>query len=173
MEESIVREWDKRADEPEEWYRIFRDYFLPLGNRRTVRNAFEFFVRVEQPAHYDTVDPDDIRMAPTHWADYANKYEWGKRALAYDESNTPDLSDIYVTTVLEYLKSNATTAAKALVDALKNERTRVQAANSILNRAGVPETSEILLKGGVSVNSDDMAAATNKVEEWKTRNKSG
>ncbi len=171
--ELIERPWDPREGEPLEWYRIFKDYYLPLGNQRSLRNAFEFFVRVEQPSHYADVSPDDIRFAPQHWNTFAAQWEWAKRAMAYDEGVHPDFTALYVTTALGYLQEHAKSAAEALVQALNNDRTRVQAANSILNRAGVPEVSEVLLKGSLGITSDDMAAASEKVEKWKTQNKSG
>jgi len=172
MAENISRSWDRLPDEDEKWYHIFVDYYLPLGNKRSVRNAFEFFIRVEEPANYQNVDPNDIRYTPDHWGEEAEKHEWAKRALEYDESVATDFSQLYVTTVLNYLQANALGAAKSLVEALKNERTRVQAANSILNRAGVPEVSEVNFKAGVAFTADDMAAAQEELTKW-TQSKNG
>lgn len=171
--EDITRSWDRRPDEPEVWYRIFRDYFLPLGDRRSLRNAFEFFVRVETPKQYRELDPENITRTPSHWNQIALDWEWAKRALEYDESKMPDFASAYVQQVLTYLQTNALNAAHGLVQALNNDRTRVQAANSILNRIGVPETSNINLAMGVTFTSDELAAAANRIEEWKTKKQSG
>jgi hypothetical protein len=167
----VTKPWDRLEGEPIEWYEIFFQYFLPLGSQRTVRNAFEFYIRVNNPSHYSDVDPDDIKFAPHHWSAAAAQWKWAERALAFDGEKVPDFAEVYVSTALEFLRSNAMTAAKALVEALKNERTKVQAANSILNRSGVPEVSEVLFKAGVIITSDDMAAASGKVDDWQQRRK--
>jgi len=173
MLDEVGRPWDQREGEADVWYRIFRDYYLPLGERRSIRNAFEFYIRVETPKQYEGLDPENITHVPGHWSTYARDYEWAKRALAYDEAKLPDFGEAYVTQVLTYLRQNAMRAASGLVAALNSDRTRVQAANSILNRIGVPESSEISLKHGVSFTSDDMTDAVRKVEEWKTKKLSG
>jgi hypothetical protein len=174
-QELVERPWDRRTDEPEEWYRIFKDYYLVLGERRSLRNAFELFVRVEDPKQYEDVDPDNIRSIPSHWNEYARNFEWAKRALAYDEEKRPDFAALYVTMTLDYLRTHSMEAAHALVAALKSDRTRVQAANSILNRSGVPETTEVVLGGKVAITADDMAEASDKVQAWqkRTQNPSG
>jgi hypothetical protein len=170
----VTKPWDRFPDEPIEWYNIFKQYYLVLGSRRSIRLAFEFYLRVENPAHHADIDPNDVRYVPQHWNEAATRYSWAERALSYDDEKIPDFSELYVQTALEYLRENAMEAAKALVEALKNERTRVQAANSILNRSGVPEISEILFKAGVIITSDDMAAASGRIEEWqKKRSLSG
>lgn len=172
-DENIVRSWDRQADEDPVWYRIFSEYYLPLGTKRSLRNAFEFYIRTEQPANYQDIDPDNFTYIPSHWPEHARKFEWARRAADYDEAKLPDFAGIYVSQTLEYLRAHANTAARALVEALTNERTRVQAANSILNRSGVPEVSEVNLKSTISVTSDEMAAAKNKAEEWLKTKKSG
>lgn len=173
MAETIEAAWDRRPNEPEVWYRIFKDYYLPLGERRTLRNAFEFYLRVETPKQYKDLDPEGITNIPSHWNTIAVEWEWPKRALEFDESKLPDFSSIYVTQVLDYLQRNALRAAESLVAALNSDRTRVQASNSILNRIGVPETTNVNFGGGVNITSDDMAAAASKVQEWKTQKLSG
>jgi hypothetical protein len=165
----VTKPWDRFPDEPVEWYSIFKDYYLVLGSQRSVRLAFEFYIRVNNPSHYQDVDPNDIKYVPAHWNQTAAQFSWAERAIAFDQESTPDFSEIYVQTALEYLREHAMSAAQALVAALKNDRTRVQAANSILNRAGVPEVSEILFKAGVVITSDDMASATDKVKEWRQK----
>lgn len=168
-----TRPWDRQEDEPEIWHAIFTDYYLPLGSRRSLRNAFEFYLRVERPQHYVSLDPENVSKAPGHWNDMALQFNWAERALQYDEEKHPDFGAIYVTQVLQYLQTNAMGAAQALVKALNNERTRVQAANSILNRSGVPEISKLELASTVTITSDDMARAAAQVEEWKTTKQSG
>jgi hypothetical protein len=171
--ESITRPWDLIEGEPEVWYNIFRDYYLPLGDQRSVRNAFELYLRVEKPKQYEDLDPEHLTHFPQHWGDMAARYQWALRAIEYDKEKVPNFASVYVNQVLEFLGAHATQAAQALVDALRNERTRVQAANSILNRVGVPETTEISLKKGVTFSSDEMAEASKKVDEWKSKKLNG
>lgn len=170
----VVRQpWDRLEKEPPDWYHIFKDYYLILGEARSIRNAFEFYLRVEAPNQYKDTDPDNIKYIPEHWAEMANKFQWASRAMAFEESVRNDFSQLYVNIALNYLREHAMDAAQALVQALGNDRTRVQAANSILNRAGVPESTEVLIRAGVVITSDDMQAAREKVDEWKTKRLSG
>jgi len=170
--DTIERAWDQREDEPGDWFRIFKDYYLPLGSERSLRNAFEFYIRVESPEQYVDLDPDNFKNIPQHWNSFADKFEWAKRALAYDEATQINYNEVIVNQVLDYLRNNAMTAARALVDALTNDRTRVQAANAILNRGGIPEVSEVNIRSAITVTADDMAEARKRVEDW-TQNKSG
>ena len=173
LPEEVGRPWDAREGEPSLWYRIFKDYYLPLGNRRSLRTAFEFYLRVERPVEYEQEDPSRISRIPSNWAKASSEWEWASRAMAYDQEQMPDFAAQYILQTLEYLRSNGLAAGMALVKALNSERTRVPAANSILNRIGVPETSNVSLIAGVSITSDDMAAAASKVDEWKTRRQTG
>jgi hypothetical protein len=173
IEEDVVRPWDRREGEDEVWYRIFSRYYLPLGTKRDLRTAFEFYIRTESPPDYSGIDPETLKYIPKHWPAHAREWEWASRAAAYDEASIPDFAEIHVSQTLQYLRAHALTAADALVAALSNERTRVQAANSILNRSGVPEVSEVNLKAGVTVTADEMAAAREKVDEWTTQKQSG
>jgi hypothetical protein len=171
--EVVDRTWDPLPDEPEVWYKIFREYYLPLGEQRSIRNAFEFYIRVEKPKQYEHLDPENLTQVPQHWAEYAHQFRWAERAIEYDKEKIPDLGSLYVQQVLGFLSANAMSAAEALVKALNSDRTRVQAANSILNRIGVPEASEVNVRTGITITSDDMAAAKTKAEEWKTKRLSG
>lgn len=164
--DDVTRPWDQMENEPDVWFRIFTQYYLPMGVNRSVRNAFEYYIRTEKPLDYKDVDPNEFRYIPSHWAEYSRKFEWARRATAYDEAGIPGVADLQVNAVISYLQSNAMRAAMALVDSLKNPRTAVQASNSILNRGGVPETTSVHLEGGVNISSDEMAAAAEKVSQW-------
>jgi len=172
-DEDIVRVWDQQPGEGDIWYRIFTKYYLPLGQKRNLRTAFEYYLRMEKPIDYIDVDPDNFKNIPAHWTQHAFKFEWAKRALEFDQASAPDFSMLQVSQTLEFLREHAMKAAYALVESLTNERTRVQAANSILNRSGIPEVSEVNLKSAVSITADEMAAAQEKVTEWMTQKKSG
>lgn len=165
--EDITRPWDQREGEPEVWYSIFRTYYLPLGPRRSLRRAFELYLRSEKPERYKELDPDGVTKAPQHWNPKSRDWDWPLRARMYDAEQL-DVTSAQIEHVLTYLRDNSINAAQALVDALQNPRTQVQAANSILNRSGVPETTEIKINGGTSITSDEMAAAEEKVRQWKS-----
>ena len=173
LAENIIQPWDRREDEPEVWYNIFKEYYLPLGEQRSLRNAFEFYIRVEQPKEYAQTDPDNITRIPQHWNTMAFEWEWAARALSYDAVQMPSFTQMQVSQALEHIRANSMKAARALVQALSNERTRVQAANALLNRAGIPEVSQIDFTTQVFISADDMAEASKKVAEWKTKKLNG
>lgn len=171
--EKVERDWDILPNEPEIWYRIFKTYYLGVGKGRSLRSAFELYLRNESPEDYADVDPSAFKNIPSHWSEYSRKFEWARRAAAYDEEAVPDIAGMQVQMVLDYLRASSMKAAATLVRALENPRTAVQASNGILNRIGVPEVSEVITRSTIEVTSDDMAEAAKKIESWKQTSQSG
>jgi hypothetical protein len=69
----------------------------------------------------------------------ARLWRWQERAGAWDESERLRL-EARVRAALDDLMEAAPEAVQALVDSLADPRERVRAANSILDRAGLPVT---------------------------------
>lgn len=76
----MANPWDRRKGEPALWYDRFLKYFLPLGPERNVNIAYREFKSVATK-RYTSV------QAPGSWNNNANKWDWRKRAEAWDTKN--------------------------------------------------------------------------------------
>jgi hypothetical protein len=76
------RIWDRQPDEKLEWYNRFRKYYLPQGPGRKISKAWRLWY-VE--THKGIEDPAKVARNPNlYWHDRAKKWDWLKRAQAWD-----------------------------------------------------------------------------------------
>jgi hypothetical protein len=165
QKEPEVRPWEQVAEEPDEQYKWFSQYYLPLGFQRTIRGAYSTYVINENP-------PGKARLGKGGeghtWYKAAEDWEWGRRARAYDEAMGREAEAVVKQAVLK-LKTSTVQAVDTLIKNLESPRNAVAAANSILDRGGVPakSTSEVLQT--VHVTADEMAQAVKEVTEWENQ----
>lgn len=93
-------------------------------------------------------------------------YNWRERAAAYDAACSLIVIDT-VALALETLRDASVEAAEALIEALQNPKTKVQAAKEILNRIGIPAT-ERRETVSVRVTADDIKRAREEATEWES-----
>jgi len=171
--EAAVELWDRQPGESKQWFLRFQRYYLYRGLARSVRRAYIAFVKENYPSKAE--DEIALNAAYNHWLGAAKEYRWRVRAEAWDEHRNEELQK-EVLDASRFLMENARAAAQALIDALVSPRLQVIAANSILDRIGVPTVSrQELLNVQVPVSADDLAKVKEIVQEWEqsTRAKSG
>jgi hypothetical protein len=164
--EEVVRElWDRRLDEPKQWFLRFQRYYLYRGLGRSVRRAYNAFAQENYPSKAEDMMQSSAGYGV--WLKRAQDYDWKIRAEAWDESRNEELHR----SVLEasrYLMDNSMKAAEALVKALESARLQVVAANSILDRVGLPSVSkQELLNANLSVSADDLSKMQDAVKAWE------
>lgn len=157
--------WDKQKGESKMWFLRFQRYYLYRGLARSVRRAYSAFLQENYPTKFE-----DIIIAGkgyTTWLRAARKYNWKARAEAWDEMRNEELRK-GILEASRFLMDNAMSAAEALVEALTSARLQVTAANSILDRVGLPSVSrQELLNVNVPVTADELAQMKEAVKEWE------
>jgi len=161
--------WLAMQDEPSSWYKRFATYFLPQGPGRSLLQAFILMLNTEHPdvAAARKLKNKVEHAAADHWHKASRKWNWVARARAYDRftySRATAVVEVARLTILE----NANNAANALVAALTNDRLKVAAAKEILDRAGLPGTTNIGLGPIEKFNADELHEAEKEVAEWET-----
>lgn len=164
-EEKSREAWDRLPGEPRNWFLRFQRYFLYRGLARSVRRAYAAFVQENYPTKAEDVLASG--RGYNAWLQHAKEYRWKQRAEAWDEQRNYELR----ATVLEasrFLMENTMNATIALVKALESPRLTVVAANSILDRAGLPSVSKMeLLNMQTELSADDLAKVKDIVSEWE------
>ena len=161
--EEEVHIWDRDPEEPEEDYKKFSEYYLPMGFRRTIRGAFAASIidgNKEGAARLGKAD------AGKKWYQLAQEWSWEARARAYDEYMVADAVTAVKQAQLD-LRLATVDAVEALKKNLVNPRLAVSAAKEILDRGGIPGRTISDVTNTVHINSDDMAAATKEIDEWE------
>lgn len=154
--------WHRREGEPITWYKRFIEYYLPLGPTRTLLQASVLERAINTP---DKIDKDSKpNTAPNEWTKACDDWDWRVRADAYDAFMYED--DGMIELALEKLRNSALDAVTALHDSLQNPRYAVAAAKEILDRAGLPATTNINL-GGARFTADDLSKANEELKEWQ------
>lgn len=170
LTEPISYPWRQIEDEPWLWYQRFIKYFLPQGPGRSIAKAYEAMVATE---HAEVAEArrklGKKKAIPAQmWSQQARKWDWRNRSKAYDKFT-------YAEALLEVdkarltLLANADGAAKALVSALDNERLKVAAAKEILDRVGLPGTTNVGLGPIEKFTADEFRQAEQEVEEWEQK----
>lgn len=160
--------WSRLEDEPIESYFPFSQYFLALGPNRSMLKAYRAYVAIETP---EKIKEDGIPSnTPTIWSEWADKYDWLERAMAYDEMMFSD--DGVVELARQMLKNSTLVAAVALRKALDNPRQSVAAAKEILDRSGVLAAT-VQINAEAPFTADEMAAAAKEIAEWEENAKNG
>lgn len=168
MEELVIANpWTQMVDEPDEWYDKFTTYYLAMGYGRTLTKAFEQYVLAEHPEKKDVVLVRGTHTAPSSWSVMSNRYNWRKRAQAWDAERAKDLAST-VTEARTLLQETTVEAVMTLRKALTNPRTAVAAAKEILDRGGVPAVTVHQVKL-VPFTADDLAEARSEIEEWMSQ----
>lgn len=157
--------WVRQDEEPEDWYAKFSKYYLPLGYTRTLTKAYMMFLEAEYPATAANAIVVNKQAAPNSWSAMAREWDWRNRGKAYDRQAINDSADT-VQKAREKIMQLSLDAVIALGDALKNPKQSVAAANSILDRSGLPAKSVHVLQVQ-PFTSDDFARAVMEVDEWK------
>jgi hypothetical protein len=163
--EPEVQPWDQVAEEPDEQYMWFHDYYLEMGYRRTIRGAHAAWVVATNPPGSQRLGKADQARK---WSRAAEDWEWFKRATAYDAYSQSDALTAVKQAQLN-LKLATVAAVDALIKNLDNPRTGVAAAKEILDRGGIPGRTISDNITTVHISADDMAQAAREVEEWETK----
>lgn len=153
--------WSQMEGEPHKWYTRFIRYYLAMGPSRTVKGANREFLRVEQNRAVD------YAATPRTWLHIFYKWEWKRRAEAFDQEQNEVTVDT-VMMALDILREAAPDAAEALIDGLANARTRVSAAREILDRIGLPAVQRHE-SVSVRVNADDIRKAREEARDWENQ----
>jgi len=166
--------WERMDDEPWLWFQRFTNYFLPLGPGRTMLGAYTAMVNVEQPAIADArkkkKEADPKHRTPngvSFWSKAALEWHWRERSKAFDNFAYKG-AQAHVELARLTLLESSNKAAEALVAALSNERLKVAAAKEILDRAGLPGTTNINLGVADKFSADELRAAEDEIADWET-----
>jgi hypothetical protein len=100
-----------------------------------------------------------------HWQRQHKKFRWHDRAEAFDRNNILEYSTL-IDTARDKLMRNLDTAVTALVGALDNPRQAVAAAKEILDRGGLPGTTNIGI-GPAKFTADELGKATTELDDWE------
>lgn len=160
--------WLPMEGEPEFWYNRFRNYFLPQGPGRSLLEASTRMVIAEHPevAEARKLSEKKAHTSVYSWHQKAREWNWIARARAFDKfsySRATAVVELARVTLLE----NSNNAAIALVEALKNDRLKVAAAKEILDRAGLPGTTNIGLGPIEKFTADELHEAEEDVKRWE------
>jgi hypothetical protein len=157
--------WDKQPGEAKQWFLRFQRYYLYRGLARSVRRAYIAFMTENFPDK-----AEDLIVAGRsymQWLEAAKKFNWKTRAEAWDESRNHSLQ-LEVQEASKFLMQNTLKAAESLVGSLSNPRVAVAAANSILDRTGLPTLSKLEVAGIQSaVSADELAKVKEAVTKWE------
>jgi hypothetical protein len=159
-----VQPWDKVAEETDEQYDWFVNYYLPMGYRRSVRSAYASYVVKNNPEGAARLGKQLSRHSP--WIETSIDFEWYKRAVAYDESVGETALQAVKQAQLN-LKLATVDAVDALITNLTNPRLAVAAAKEILDRGGIPGRAINENITTVHISADEMAEAAKEVQEWE------
>jgi hypothetical protein len=172
-EENVSDLWDRQPGEPKRWFLRFQRYYLYRGLARSVRRAYAAFLQENYPSKADDLLASG--QAYHVWLQAAKEFSWRQRAEAWDEYRNDELRR-EVLQASRFLMENALKAVEALVNALVSPRLTVVAANSILDRVGLPSVSrQELLSAQLPVSADDLGQMKDVVRAWEqsTLEKSG
>lgn len=177
-ETDIVRElegeypWQRMKDEPWLWFQRFTEYFLPLGPGRSLYKAYSLQLEKEDPAAFKAKQAQSGgKLKPSGinaWGKRAKEWRWRERSHAYDSVQYKDAQAEVELARLTIL-SSANNAAQALVDALTNERLKVAAAKEILDRAGLPGTTNIGIGPADKFTADELNQAEVEISQWESQ----
>ena len=159
--------WQRMEDEPWLWFTRFTNYFLPQGPGRSLFQAYQLMIVTERPevaAARKAAKKEPASI--TIWSRYATKFNWRERAKAFDRF-TYQKAQAQVDLARVTLLSSANTAANALVEALQNERLKVAAAKEILDRAGLPGTTNVGIGPADKFTADELRAAEEEISDWE------
>lgn len=172
MAENVeVELWERQPGEPKHWYLRFLRYYLYRGLARSVRRAYVAFVKENYPGKAE----DIIVRGRSYgqWLKAAKRYGWRERAEAWDMYRNNELRR-EVLEASRFLMEHARDAAETLVESFKNPRLAVSAANSVLDRAGLPAVSrQELVDYQVQLSADELAKIKNEVKNWEEEEFSG
>jgi hypothetical protein len=151
-------------DEPNKWYVRFMKYFVPLGTSRTLTRAFAVYLKEEQPKIAPLVKGES--RAVRDWQQMGKEFRWYERAEAFDRDTLAEYATL-VENARDLLVRNSIKAVEALVNALMNPRLQVSAAKEILDRAGLPGTTNIGIGPTSKFTADELRRAELEVADWK------
>jgi len=167
-DDSLSFPWLHMEGEPEDAYRMFKTYYLPLGPSRTLLKAFMAYLTTERPEDaLKYMDNPKMSAAP-QWSFWASAWSWRARGHAHDEM-TYRGAQLAVAEAREKLLASAGQAADALILSLTNPRLAVAAAKEILDRVGLPAASIIGVANLTPYTADDLEAARREVKEWEAQ----
>lgn len=168
VEEPITYAWTQQDGEPYFWFHRFITYFLPLGPGRSIIKAYETMVAAEHPEVAEARRRSKKKMNATGaWSTKARVWGWRDRAKAYDKFAFSEALAEVDKARLTLLES-ADKAALALVGALSNSRLVVAAAKEILDRVGLPGTTNVGVGPIDKFTADELRQAEREVDEWES-----
>ena len=74
-------EWSQQTEEPLLWYQRFYSFLLLPPRSRSMLGAYKAYVKRTDP---DRAKQIGFSKTPQSWVDAASKYDWERRAIAYD-----------------------------------------------------------------------------------------
>ena len=164
--------WTQQDEEPGMWFQRFVRYFLPLGPGRSLYGAYQLMMESEFPSvakarkeKYKD-NPGAKPQQITSWGKQARIWKWHERSKAFDRF-TYKAAQAMVDQARITLLGSAEKAAQALVGALTNPRLQVAAAKEILDRAGLPGTTNVGLGPIEKFTADEFRLAEQDLEEWE------
>ena len=175
--EEAVFPWLQMVDEPWNWFQRFIKYYLPLGPGRSLYGAYTQMVETEHPevaaarrakAESDPTFRKKKAVAINSWTKCARLWDWRERAKAFDRF-TYKAAQAQVDNARITLLGSANKAALALVEALTNPRLQVAAAKEILDRAGLPGTTNVGLGPIEKFSADELSQAEQEVDAWESQ----
>lgn len=169
--------WQQMEGEPWLWYQRFIKYYIPQGPGRSIYKAYETMVATEHPEvaaarRKKKEEEGELTTKKSHnvtdWSKNVGKWFWRERAKAYDRF-TMQSALAQVDLARLTLLGAANVAAMALKEALSNERLKVAAAKEILDRAGLPGTTNVGIGPADKFNADELAQAESELDEWESQ----
>lgn len=168
--EVIEYPWRQMEGEPWFWFQRFIKYFLPLGPGRSLIKAYETMVGVEFPevAEARRLNEPKKKKATNLWSKRAREWNWRERSKAYDKFTYSEALQEVDKARVTLLRS-ADKAALTLVGALTNARLCVAASKEILDRVGLPGTTNVGLGPIEKFTADEFRQAESEVDAWEAQ----
>jgi hypothetical protein len=162
----IETPWLQMPNEPLRWYVRFMTYFLPFGPSRTLTRAYLAYLAAERPNAVGLKKTANTVRGAVSWQHACHDWQWRQRAEAFDRLNLLE----YVTLVdkaRDKIMRSMEDAADALADALTIPRLKVSAAKEILDRGGLPGTTNIGVSRIEPYTADELHKAEQEVAAWE------
>lgn len=90
MSDDERKPWDRLPEEPELWYRRFREY-LDQEPPRSLLRVYKAWAARKGKKRQGKKAPKEIDFFPSTWGEKRDEYHWRERAAAYDREQTDQL----------------------------------------------------------------------------------
>jgi hypothetical protein len=87
----MAKPWERMKDEPTLWHGRFHSWYLMAGTERSIESAYQKWSEAKARSSGDqAAAPRRKAKPPGQWFEASSKWEWQRRAQAYDAEQQAD-----------------------------------------------------------------------------------